>query len=262
MKFSISQIKQFKACRRAYFFKYVEELEPVQKAEALEIGGNYHSFIETLYTDGSLDAVEEPTKAFAMAKAYEKYIYPKLSVKAVEEPFTFDLGNGNELIGRVDGVAEDGALVEHKTTSYDLEVYEYNLMWDEQLLAYMLAYGVNKMYYTIVKKPTIRLRKDETEEDFCQRMIDWYEEDTEKKIRMITVERSDVEIEWFRNSLQDIVSTISDAKNLYRNCLWCNAYGRRCEYSSICLNYDPQENYIEFEKVERRKENDGTEKIG
>lgn len=253
-KFSISQIKNFKACRRSYFFRYVEELEPVQKAEALEVGGSYHSFIETLYKDGNLDAVEEHTKAFAMAKAYEKYIYPKLSVKAVEEPFTLDIGDGNELIGRVDGVAEDGSLVEHKTTSYDLEVYEYNLMWDEQLLAYMLAYGVNKMYYTIVKKPTIRLKKNETEEEFCQRMIEWYDEDTDKKIRMITVERSDAEIEWFRESLQDIINTISNSKNYYRNCLWCNAYGRRCEYSSICLDYDPQAQYIEFEKKERRKE--------
>ena len=261
-KFSISQIKNFKACRRSYFFRYVEELEPVQKAEPLETGGSYHSFIETLYRDGTLDAVEEPTKAFAMAKAYERYIYPKLPVQAVEEPFTLDIGDGNELIGRIDGIAEDGSIVEHKTTSYDLEVYEYNLMWDEQLLAYMLAYGVNKMYYTIIKKPTIRLKKNETEEEFYQRMVEWYDDDTDSKIRMITVERTDEEIEQFKESLIDICDTIEVVtmnkdncpNNFYKNCLWCNAYGRRCEYSSICLNYDPNATYIEFEKKERRKE--------
>lgn len=260
-KFSISQIKNFKACRRAYFFRYVEGLEPVQKAEPLETGGSYHSFIETLYKDGNLDAVEEPTKAFAMAKAYEKYIYPKLAVKAVEEPFSFVIVGDIELIGRVDGVAEDGNLVEHKTTSKDLLQFEYDLQWDEQLMAYMLVCDVRKVYYTVVKKPTIRLKKNETEEEFYQRMVEWYDEDTDSKIKLILVERTDEEIERFKDELQSICEEISESHHYYRNCLWCNSFGRRCEYSSICLNYDPQAQYIEFEKVERRKENDGTEKI-
>jgi hypothetical protein len=258
MKFSISQIKNFKTCRRSYFFRYIEELEPVQKAEPLETGSSYHEFLETLYRDGNLNAVEEPTKALAMAKAYETYIYPFLAVKAVEEPFTFVICNDYELIGRVDGIAEDGNLVEHKTTSKDLEQFEYDLQWDEQLMAYMLAYDVRKVYYTVVKKPTIRLKKNETDEEFYQRMVEWYDIDTHEKIRLIEVERTDEEIEQFRDELCDICYEIERAsthpKRLYKNCLWCNNFGRRCEYSSICLNYDPNETYIEFEKVERRKD--------
>lgn len=259
MKFSISQIKQFKTCRQSYFFKYIEGLEPVEKAEPLQIGSNYHALIERLYEVGDLDIEEDYSKERAMAIAYGKYIYPKVKVAKTEEWFEYPLNDSDSLIGRVDGIAEDGMLVEHKTTGSEINPqYEYNLMWDEQILAYMLAYGVNKMYYTVVRKPTIRQKKNESEEEFFERMIEWYGEDTDKKIALILVERTDEEIEAFKESLTNICSEMEQTNHYYRNCSWCNVWGRRCEYSSICLNYDPNETYIEFEKKERRKDN-GTE---
>lgn len=265
MKFSISQIKNFKACRRSYFFRYIEELEPVQTAEALEIGSNYHDLIAGLYEHGNLDFAEQDnSKVLAMAKAYEKYIFPEFKVSRVEEWFEFPLLDGDYLIGRVDGIAENGMLVEHKTTGSEItEQYEYNLMWDEQILAYMLAHGVNYMYYTVCRKPTIRQKQNETEEEFFQRMVEWYDTDTEKKIRLIMIERTDEEIVDFGKNLISIIMEMRIAKSqhrhsavvtdsYYRNCQWCNVWGRRCEYSSICLNYDPTQQYIEFQKVERR----------
>ena len=255
MKVSISQIRQFKSCRRAYYFKYVEGLEPVEKAEPLEIGSNYHQILEWLYEDGNLDGVEEDySKELAMVVAYWKYIYPKFKVKAVEEWFEFPLNKNDMLIGKVDGIAEDGYIVEHKTTSSEINPqYEYNLQWDEQILAYMLAYGVNKMYYTVCRKPTIRQKQNETEEDFFHRMIEWYDTDTESKIALILIERTEEEIRNFKNQLLLMIKEIKYPTSYYPNCLWCNVWGRRCEYSSICLHYDPKETYIEFEKTERRK---------
>lgn len=256
MKFSISQIKNFKSCRRSYYFRYIEELEPVQKAEALEIGSNYHELIEGLYKNGCLMPAEEDwSKELAMATAYQKYIYPQFKVNKVEEWFGVSLENGHWLIGRVDGVAEDGCLVEHKTTSAEIgEQYEYNLFWDEQILAYMYAYDVRKMYYTVCKKPTIRQKKDETDEEFFNRMVEWYDTDTESKIRLILIERTDEEVEQFHQQIEMLTTEMESTKHFYPNCQWCNVWGRRCEYSSICLNYDPEQNYIEFQKVERRKE--------
>ena len=34
----------------------------------------------------------------------------------------------------------------------------------------------------------------------------------------------------------------------YRNTCHCNSWGRRCEYSSICLHYDPNLEYIDYVK--------------
>ena len=163
---SISRVKLFKACRRAYRLKYIEGLEPVEKATALETGSNYHSKLEELYETGDID-ISDFSKESAMAMAYKKYIYPEFTVSRVEDWFRKELDSDTDLIGRVDGMAEDGYIVEHKTTGSDItESYEYDLQWDEQVLAYMWLTGSRKIHYTICRKPTIRQKKNESDEDF------------------------------------------------------------------------------------------------
>lgn len=257
MRGSISRLKLFKACRRAYYFKYVEDLEPVEKSEALEIGTNYHELLEKLYKDGDLlDTEEDNSKELAMAVAYWKYIYPKFKVTAVEEWKSKNCGS-HMMIGRVDGIAEDGSLVEHKTTSMNIEEYAYNLQWDEQMLVYMWLTGTNHIFYTICRKPTIRQKKDESDEEFFQRMVEWYDTDTNEKIRVVYFERSQKEI---NECMDGLVTTMNDICNLngedesawYKNTCYCNYWGRRCEYANICLDYDPNKEYVEFVKGERK----------
>ena len=48
MKASVSQIKTFKACRKAWYFKWHEHLIPVETAESLETGKSYHAYLEAL----------------------------------------------------------------------------------------------------------------------------------------------------------------------------------------------------------------------
>lgn len=253
MKGSISRLKLFKACHRAYYFKYVEDLEPVQKPEALETGTNYHELLEWLYKHGDLDGVEEDnSKELAMACAYWKHIYPKFTVTAVEEWKSKSCGT-HTMIGKVDGIAEDGSLVEHKTTSIDLDEYEYNLQWDEQMLVYMWLTGTTSIWYTMVRKPTIRQKKDESDEEFFQRMVEWYDEDTDRKIRVVKLERTEEqikdcvrELEWTMDDIEALGEV--DINRWSKNTCYCNHWGRRCEYSNVCLNYDPNETYVEFVK--------------
>lgn len=248
MRASISRIKLFKACRRAYQLKYIYNLEPVEVADALQIGSRYHELIETLYKDGDLLSCEEDySKELAMATAYWKHIYPQFKVKAVEEWLEKPIGR-HILIGRVDGISEDGLLVEHKTTGADItEEYEFNLQWDEQILAYMYLTGAREVYYTVIKKPTIRQKKTESDEEFFQRMVDWYDEDTDTKIRLLRISRTDQEIKGFTRGFQMMCDEMERGV-IYPNSLCCNCWGRRCEYSSICLNYDPNQNYVGFIK--------------
>lgn len=248
---SISKIKLFKACRRAYELRYVEGLEPVETATALQTGIGYHEKLEQLYKEGDFDS-SDFSKESAMATAYRKYIYPSFRVKAAEEWVKFEDG-GVPLIGRVDGIAEDGCIVEHKTTSLDPLEYEFNLQWDEQLLAYMLMTGARKVYYTVCRKPTIRQKKGESDEEFFHRMVEWYDEDTDTKIKLILVERTDEEVGkfmWEFKNIRDDISLASRYKDFYRNTCHCNTWGRRCEYSSVCLHYDPNQEYVEFRKKE------------
>lgn len=248
MRFSISRIKLFKACRRAYELKYVEGLEPVQSADALQTGLRYHDILETLYKDGNLSAYDgNYSKELAMATAYQKYVYPKFRVRACEEWKSYKLCTGDELVGRLDGIAEDGRLVEHKTTSSDItEEYEYNLQWDEQILAYMLMTGVREIYYTVCRKPTIRQKKNESDEEFFNRMVEWYDEDTEAKIRVMLITRTDAEVQEFSEALEHMAQEMNSTDHFYRNTAYCRHWGRICEYASICLHYDPNQEYVEF----------------
>lgn len=254
MKVSISRVKLFKACRRAYEFKYVYGLVPVQKAEALETGLGYHAKLEELYRTG--DFAADFSKESAMATAYKKYIYPKFHVKAVEDWVEMPLECGNTLVGRIDGMADNGWIVEHKTTSQEIgPEYEYNLFWDEQILAYMALTGSQDIYYTVCRKPTIRIKRGESEEEFFNRMVAWYEEETDKKITLMEIHRPDEEVDNFISDLNYIaylmeLSVRIGPRRMYRNTAYCHCWGRRCEYSSICLNYNPNQEYLEFEKKE------------
>lgn len=260
MRLSVSRIKAFKACRKLYELKYIERLEPVQKPEALEVGSNYHKLLEQLNKNGSFDGMEDDySKEHAMAEAYRKYIYPKFHVVETEKWLEYDLGEGDKLVGIVDAIADDGHIVEHKSVGSDItEAYEYNLLWDEQILAYMTMTGKRKVWYTVCRKPTIRQKQNETDEEFYHRMVAWYDDETDSKIRLLEIERTDAEVEQFKQELLQMRDTIeacienhdNNPLNFYRNTCHCNMWGRRCEYSSICLHYDPNQEYVEFVKGE------------
>ena len=252
MKLSNSGIQCFKSCRRAYELKYIEDIIPLQSADALERGKSYHEKVEALLNGETFD-MDNP-KTDAMALAFQRYVMPKLGeVQAVEEWFHKKIGRTkHEIVGRCDGRLADGRLLEHKTTSANLdEAYIFGLQNDEQILTYMWAYGVNDIVYTVCKTPTIRLCKNETEDEFRERCFAWYSEDTEHKIGIINVYRSPEEIAEFAEALKLMAKEIASCKNYYRCPSNCMKWGRPCEYMAICRNYDPQMEYAGFERRNR-----------
>lgn len=258
MRASNSKIQCFKSCRRKYWLKYVEGLEYNKTINALERGKSYHAKIEELYNNGFFTP-DENIKTNAMAAAYQKYIYPRFPVQAVEEWFDKDI-DGHTLVGRIDGKTPDGELVEHKTTSAKIdEAYFFNLSFDEQILSYMLAKDTNGIYYTVCQTPTIRQRQNESEEDFQQRCIDWFDDDTDSKIRVVHITRQPKEIEEFKVATVGIMGEMEQCKLFYRNPGNCMRYGRMCEYAPICLEYDPKAEYVDFSKREEKKEKEVTE---
>lgn len=252
MRLSVSKIKAFKACRRLYQLKYIEYLEPIVRPEALETGAYYHLLLERI-NKGDFGALNEGcSKEVAMTNAYYKYIFPRFHVSVAEKWLEYGLGDEDFLVGIVDAISDDGHIVEHKTTGSEItEEYEYGLQWDEQILAYMLMTGMRKVWYTVCRKPTIRQKKGETDEEFYDRMVAWYDEDTESKIRLLEIMRTDDDVERYHSDLALMADEMRIAESVgsfYRNTCHCKQYGRRCEYSSICLHYDPTQEYIEFVK--------------
>lgn len=249
MRISSSKVKTYKACHKLYFFKYIEELTPEATPQTLTDGLNYHAGVEAISRGETpnIDIENEP-KISAMISAYEKYIKPAITVSQAEVPFELKLTSNVTLVGRFDGLTDSGVVVEHKTTSNDLDdEYLFDLRWDEQVLNYMLASGKNIVIYTVCKKPTIRQKQNETAEEYYNRCLDWYAEDTERRIGVTIVQREAEELAEQKKQLINIAHEMArresrkdKEKAFYRNPNYCGQYGRRCEFASICLDYNPQ----------------------
>lgn len=254
MKLSHSAIQCFKSCRRMYELKYIYGMEPIATSDSIERGLTYHELLENLLNGDPrpIDSCENP-KVRAMAVAFMRYIQPQIKkVEAVEDWFEFEINDNCSIIGRLDGRTTDGCVIEHKTTSGAIDgVYLQRLELDEQIPTYMIACGTTTIIYTVCQSPTIRQKRNETDEEFFQRCVDWYEEDTEKKIAVFYLSRSKSELQEFKQELDAISNEIANCKNFYRNPNHCMKWGRLCEYAPICKYYNPEEEYVQFRRRNR-----------
>ena len=255
-KLSASKLKTYKACKRKYELSYIENLEPIKKEEALEIGSNYHKNIEKILKGeviekGEINS-EEDAKVYAMSKAFEMYIKPNLpEIQETEKSFEIciDKDRNYYLNGIVDAITKDGIIVEHKTTSLALdEKYQEKLNWDDQVPIYMLANDTTECIYTVCQKPTIRLKKDESLEEYADRCIEWYNEKTDEKIGTFKIKAQQEDILEEYGELINMCEEMEKTKNFYRNSSNCNIVS--CPYSSICINYDKGATLVNFKKKE------------
>ena len=245
-----------------YELKYIHGMEPVGTANAIQRGLSYHGKVEKIL-DYQSDWADDNLKTNAMAMAFEAYILPQLRkrhVVGVEGWFEYSLLSG-KIKGRYDALCNHGIIVEHKTTSGLIDgAYLQRLEMDEQIPTYLIASGGNLVCYTICSTPSIRQRKNESDAEFQQRCFDWYEDGNYQKITMLELYRSDEQLEKFRQEQNAIVEEMANCKNYYRNPSHCTKFGRLCEYAPICMNYDPEQEYIQFRM--RDGYNDETGKTG
>lgn len=238
MTLSNSQIQAFKACRRAYKLKYVDGLERVSTSNALKLGQNYHELVRQ-YLQGEI----EPSATFddeivqqAMLYAFATYVRPQLPEQIKPEQwFKFETNGGNNIIGRFDGLAQDGVVIEHKTTSGVIDGnYWAALEQDEQILTYMLASGKNRLVYTVVRKPSIIWNwKKESSSEYYNRCCKWYAVDTDKKAVVMEIYRTQKQIEQFEYDIDLMADEIAHCENYYRNPSNCSSF-KICPYQEIC----------------------------
>ena len=197
----------FRNCRRACFWRYVEQLVPVQRKEAaLYFGSLIHDCLEIWHGSGSLDAVfdhidksciahdSDPDvkrdwhNARAVMTAYVlEYPFEVFTVVDLEKEFTGEIINPATgaksksfvLSGKVDGIVqkEDGSywLLEHKTASSVDGDYVSRLWTDFQVILYSyyvreaLGIPVSGVIYNVLQKPKLVQSVGETEEEFTER---------------------------------------------------------------------------------------------
>lgn len=256
---SSTKLSCYKQCQKKYYFRYVERLEPEVKAEALQVGSKYHSNVESIINTGDFEKEKgADAKINAMSEIWKMQIYPQLGFEIVqaEKFFEKQLADDVRLIGYIDGLDKNGVAIEHKTTSLAInEDYLNKLRFNEQIPLYMIGTDKQELWYTAIKKPTIRLKKKETQEEFEERCLAWYWENAEQKTGVFKLTRFEEELSETKANTIELAREMENRKCYHRNPMACSMLS--CEYAPICLNYDPsqKDNLIGY-KVKEKREHD------
>jgi len=166
--------------------------------------------------------------------------------------------------GKVDLILDDGkggvVIVDHKTAANINGDYIDRIQHDAQLYSYALAAEkvfdrpCTSMYLNVIQKPSIRLKKDESDEAFYRRMGDWYSSD--KFLRQqITIDKRFLQT--VRKDLWERGQQIrfSDYHNYFpRNTNSCVQYGYTCPYYKLCILDQQHLKETDYEKKEAHSE--------
>ena len=202
-------------------------------------------------------AVERETLRQLLAGHFWRYEQDNIEYVAVEQSFEVPLvnpGSGRRnrkfaLAGKIDGIVRlaDGrlAVLEFKTAGEDIDPsseYWPRLRCDGQISMYVLAaralgYDVATVLYDVTRKPTIRLRKNETPQEYSQRLFEDINARPDYYYQRREVPRLEDELAEFRCELWQQAQSIREAVKHDR---WYRSVSRLtcayCEFSELCFN--------------------------
>lgn len=200
-----SALNTFRNCPRKYKNRYLDNLRPRERPEALSFGSVIHTAIELWYRsqnaetrlrdvlvyidDAFENRVVDPNHmvqwhlATAMIRGYaERYATEEFEVVEVEKEFVGEIRNPDtgrqsqtfRIAGKVDGIVRchDGLyLLEHKTASTVDASYLDKLWTDTQIALYCyylreLGYPIVGVIYNVLLKSRLKQGKGETQEEY------------------------------------------------------------------------------------------------
>ena len=200
-----SALNTFRNCPRKYKNRYVDNLRPRERPEALSFGSVVHTAIELWYRSQDIDSRLREVLAYiddafenrvvdtnlmvqwqlatAMIRGYtERYTTEDFEVIEVEKEFLGEIRNPDtgrqsqtfRIAGKVDGIVRchDGLyLLEHKTASNVDANYLDKLWTDTQIALYCyylreLGYPIVGVIYNVLLKCRLKQGKGETQDEY------------------------------------------------------------------------------------------------
>ena len=200
-----SALNTFRNCPRKYKNRYLDNLRPRERAEALSFGSVIHMAIELWYRSSDAESRLRDVLAYiddafenrvvdsnlmiqwhlatAMIRGYaERYGTEEFEIVEVEKEFVGEIRNPDtgrqsqtfRIAGKVDGIVRchDGLyLLEHKTASTVDASYLDKLWTDTQIALYCyylreLGYPIVGVIYNVLLKSRIKQGKGETQEEY------------------------------------------------------------------------------------------------
>lgn len=262
-KISASGLSLFRSCPKAYEYKYVKRYVRIdqQETEQLTIGKAFHSILEGEPIMPDLDE-----KTWLSIEASADYVKNSYKIKALKNKTLAQVDKNTmkeyELddagyIGYIDLVILDDkngdTLVDYKYVSSLDYADAYRISDQTKLYPWLYTRQtgrkVNKFIYLCVVKPTIRQRKEETKQDYFERMREWYG-NYDNKIGEIVIEKDELqELNLERNKDLEIFNYLRENELFWRNNGSCNKYNTQCAYYPICYKEEDWEIHF-MEEVE------------
>jgi len=162
-----------------------------------------------------------------------------------EYEYEKELFPGVTLLVKIDGLVRTGNLwwiFENKSTSGDPRTVKAELSFGDQGKTYL--YGVDKeaegVIFNVIKKPSIRLKKSESTEDFLKRLIDEYVLTPEKYILREDATYSNKQMEEFEKDTFQVAREMVDCCAYYRT---CGKHCGYCPFEPLCSGYGDMSQY-------------------
>jgi len=271
-----TRIQTRKNCPKADYWRNIRGLVPIQKKQSLNIGGAFHIGMETRSVEAALAYLEKQVKTFDQTDVNEletaKVIVEAMVRGAMEMWSPFENGKRElkfeipiinpktgrpsksfRLAGKTDELAqlEDGSwwIVEYKTASQIGQAYIDRLDLDSQITTYIyglqrqLGIHISGVFYRVVRKPSIRQGKNETLEQFRQRIIEDYQTRKDFYFTELQLYRSQEDLKEFEEELWGFCQEYLFAKRTgihYKNTSRCTEFGG-CPYMPLCRGVEGAE---------------------
>jgi RecB family exonuclease len=200
-----SALNTFRNCPRKYKNRYLDNLRPRERPDALSFGSVIHTAIELWYRSSDAESRLRDVLAYiddafenrvvdsnqmvqwhlatAMIRGYaERYATEEFEIVEVEKEFVGEIRNPDtgrqsqtfRIAGKVDGIVRchDGLyLLEHKTASTVDASYLDKLWTDTQIALYCfylreLGYPIVGVIYNVLLKSRLKQGKGETQEEY------------------------------------------------------------------------------------------------
>lgn len=271
MRISISQLGDFRDCPQSWKYGNIDKRRPIRRSDAISFGVLSDDFTGIYWEDG-LDA------AVAWLKSQADRIEPLDAAKiAALTPFYHDrtaeivkqfkvIGNqvervvpirnpatgypmrDMELIVKIDTELERNGKVivrEHKTTTQEIrgfDSYWQRVHVDSQVSIYALAMGADAVLYDVIRRPMLRLSKDDKKADdpltaYVHRLMEDIDSDQDRYFQIRTIYKTDHDMQRVAWSLYHQACALRDmvkTGSFYRNSNHCVGRYGACPYLGVC----------------------------
>ena len=290
LEISPTAMSIFRECPMKYKWRYIDDITPLKKSNALRIGTMFHLAVDMYYSGASDEEVMKHIIAMSDNQIAEsdpyyqedniimKYTvigmwknYPHKDLSLYDEIHSeketrIPMSDHVTFVCRMDRLVKLKStgkwwLRELKTTGLPFQNFQNRVGTSAQASAYVWAMrqtgeDVQGIIYDFVKKPLLRKGVNESCEDFGIRIARDYVNRGDKYYGRHFEYRSNDDITLFEKDLENIVNQIQSTRasgKFYRNQDGCFKYNSECAFRKICdvISPDPLTLDLYFEKGAR-----------